>query len=98
MKSIFFPDFNEVGRWDSTRKNLFDPFEKSMTGKSHFLLYRLMLHLCKLISAKERTFMRILIVDDSPAIRDRLVKMVFHIQNAMVVGLASKGEETVASI
>jgi DNA-binding NarL/FixJ family response regulator len=42
--------------------------------------------------------MRILIADDSPVILDRLGKMVSQIHNAKVVGLASDGEETIASI
>jgi DNA-binding NarL/FixJ family response regulator len=50
------------------------------------------------MSTKEETFMRILIADDSLAIQERLVKMVSHIHNAKVVGLASDGEEAVASI
>lgn len=42
--------------------------------------------------------MQILIADDSPIIQNRLIKMVSHIHNAKVVGLASDGEEAVASI
>ena len=42
--------------------------------------------------------MRILIADDSPVIQNRLVKMVSHIHNAKVVGLASDGEEAITSI
>ena len=42
--------------------------------------------------------MRILIADDSIVIQGRLVKMVSQIHNAKVVGLASNGEEAIASI
>jgi DNA-binding NarL/FixJ family response regulator len=42
--------------------------------------------------------MKILIVDDSPPIQNRLVKMVSHIQNARVVGLANDGVEAILSI
>jgi two-component system, NarL family, response regulator DevR len=42
--------------------------------------------------------MKILIVDDSPAIQDRLVKMVSHVHNANVVGVASNGDEAISSI
>ena len=57
-----------------------------------------MLHSRKLISTKEVTFMRILIVDDSIVIQNRLVKMVSQIHNAKVVGLASNGEDAITSI
>jgi two-component system, NarL family, response regulator DevR len=42
--------------------------------------------------------MKILIVDDSPVIQDRLVKMVSHVHNAKVVGVASNGGEAILSI
>jgi two-component system response regulator DevR len=42
--------------------------------------------------------MQILIADDSPAVQSRLVKMVSHIHNAKVVGLANDGVETITSI
>ena len=42
--------------------------------------------------------MKILIVDDSPAIQDRLVKMVSHVHNAKVVGVAGNGDEAISSI
>ena len=42
--------------------------------------------------------MQILIVDDSPAVQNRLVKMVSHIHNATVVGLANDGSEAIESI
>jgi len=42
--------------------------------------------------------MKILIVDDSPVIQERLVKMVSHIHNAKVVGVASNGGEAISSI
>ena len=57
-----------------------------------------MLHSCKLLSTQEVTFMRIFIADDSPAILNRLVKMVSQIHNAKVVGLAKNGEDAITSI
>jgi DNA-binding NarL/FixJ family response regulator len=42
--------------------------------------------------------MKILIVDDSPAIQERLVKMVSHVQNTKVVGVAGNGDEAITSI
>ena len=42
--------------------------------------------------------MKILIVDDSPAIQNRLVKMVSHVHNANVVGVACDGDEAISSI
>jgi DNA-binding NarL/FixJ family response regulator len=41
---------------------------------------------------------QILIADDSPAVQNRLVKMVSHIHNAKVVGLANDGSEAIESI
>jgi DNA-binding NarL/FixJ family response regulator len=42
--------------------------------------------------------MQILIADDSPVVQIRLVKMVSHIHNAIVIGLAHDGVETIALI